>query len=263
MRRKKKQSEHHTDESWLLPYSDLLTLLLALFIVLFAMSEVDVQKYKELSAVFKSEFSGGGDGILDKSANNHEIDVPNQEKDEKDKDKQKDKNKEKQQIKQSYKQMEMKKLKQIQKKIDAYIQEKDLARSIETKLTDEGLLVTILNNITFHSGSADVNKEGRKVAQEVSAFLVTDPPHQVVVSGHADDRPVHHSKYRSNWELSVMRAVNFMQLILDNDKLDPAKFSAKGYGDQHPIVPNTSDSNMAKNRRVEVLILPSDKVSKD
>ncbi|MDY0393264.1 flagellar motor protein MotB [Virgibacillus halophilus] len=257
MRRKKKQSEQHTDESWLLPYSDLLTLLLALFIVLFAMSEVDVQKYKELSAVFKSEFSGGGQGILDKSANNHEIEVPIQEKEEKDKDENIDKNKEKHEDKQTRKQLEMEELGRIQKQIDTYIHKNDLSRSIGTELTDEGLLVTILNDITFHSGSAVVNKEGRKVANEVSSFLDTDPPHQIVISGHADDRPVHNSQYRSNWELSVMRAVNFMQLVLDNDSLDPAKFSAKGYGDQHPIVPNNSEMNMAKNRRVEVMILPN------
>src|SRR5699024_11307774 len=74
--------------------------------------------------------------------------------------------------------------------------------------------------------------------------------------GHADDRPIHNSEFKSNWELSVIRSVNFMKLILENDNLDPAKFSSKGYGDNHPIVPNNTEKNMAKNRRVEVLILP-------
>src|SRR5690625_4351590 len=64
MRRKKQRKESKIDESWLLPYADLLTLLVALFIVLFAMSEIDTQKYKELSQVFKNEFSGG-EGILE------------------------------------------------------------------------------------------------------------------------------------------------------------------------------------------------------
>lgn len=258
-REKKRRSEHKTDESWLLPYSDLLTLLLALFIVLFAMSEVDVQKYRQLSAVFKSEFTGAGPGILDKGSSNHDIEVPIQKQDEKDKEKDTEKDKEKQ-IEKNRGKLELQRLEEIQRKINGYIKENNLTESIGTKLTDEGLLITILNDITFDSGSAVVNADGQKVAKEVSKFLNTDPPHQIVISGHADDRPVHHSRFRSNWELSVIRAVNFMQLILENNKLDPGRFSAKGYGDQHPIVPNTSEKNMAKNRRVEVLILPNNKI---
>ncbi|MGY0694734.1 flagellar motor protein MotB [Virgibacillus sp. FSP13] len=246
MRRKKQREEHKVDESWLLPYSDLLTLLFALFIVLFAMSNIDAQKYEQLSQVFKSEFSGG-DGFMEKGSGPTDSEGAPVETDE---DEEETGN-EKEQT------QEREQLEKLRNKINAYITNNDLAKSLGAKLTDDGLLITIVNDVTFDSGSSSVNADGKRIAKEVSNFLYTDPPHQIVVSGHTDDRPIRTSDYGSNWELSVMRAVNYMKLLLQNDKLDPERFSAKGFGEYQPIVPNTSNENRAKNRRVEVLILPN------
>ncbi|WP_325034729.1 flagellar motor protein MotB [Lentibacillus sp. Marseille-P4043] len=246
MRRKKQRKEHEVDESWLLPYSDLLTLLFALFIVLFAMSEIDSQKYEQLSQVFKSEFSGG-DGFMEKGSGptDSEGETIKTDEDEKDTGNEKEQMQEREQ------------LENLKNEINAYITNNDLAKSLGAKLTDDGLLITILNDVTFDSGSSTVNDAGKRIAKEVSTFLHTDPPHQIVVSGHTDDRPIKTSDYGSNWELSVMRAVNYMKLLLQNDTLDPERFSAKGFGEYQPIVPNTNNENRAKNRRVEVLILPN------
>lgn len=240
MRRKKQRKSSHINESWLLPYSDLLTLLVALFIVLFAMSEIDVEKYEKLSQVFNNEFSGG-QGIFENS--DSPVDTPKEAPAETNKEE-----KEKR---------ELTELEGLQKRINNYIEKSKLSEVLGTKLTDEGLLITILNNVSFDPASAKVKEEGRKIGKEVSKFLSTDPPHQIVVSGHTDDRPIHNNEFSSNWELSVMRAVNFMSLLLHNDKLDPKRFAAKGFGEQQSIVPNTSEQNRAKNRRVEVLILPN------
>ncbi|MBC5637935.1 flagellar motor protein MotB [Ornithinibacillus sp. BX22] len=240
---KRKKAEHHVDESWLLPYSDLLTLLVALFIVLFAMSEIDVKKYEELSTFFRSEFSSGDKGIMEHPVPSPEL-------------------KEQQEVEeqnQNHKdgQHELQNLQELQKRIDAYIQENGLTESLGTNLSGEGLMITIKNDISFEPGSAEVNQGGIKIANEISRLLYTDPPHQVVISGHTDDVPMNNEQFGSNWELSVMRAVNFMTLILDNEQLDPAKFSAKGFGEHQPLVPNNSAENRAINRRVEVLILPN------
>ncbi|MBP1949820.1 flagellar motor protein MotB [Virgibacillus litoralis] len=249
MRRKKKSDEIHMSESWLLPYADLLTLLLALFIVLFAMSEIDAKKYEELSRVFNSEFSGG-EGILEES--NSSVEMPQDvEEDEEETEKPEDEEK------LSNSEQELNRLELLQKRINEYITENNLAEKLGTKLTGEGLLITIINDVTFDSGSAVVRGEGRGIASAISTFLYTDPPHQIIVSGHTDDRPIRTSEFSSNWDLSVMRAVNFMRLILENEKLDPKTFSAKGFGEHKPMVPNTNDQNRAKNRRVEVLILPN------
>lgn len=249
MSRKKKHNENHIDESWLLPYSDLLTLLVALFIVLFAMSEIDSEKYNQLSTVFQEEFSGGTSFMEESNAPNEStVDIPEDEEEHEKPEDPKQVSKEDE---------ELEELETIQEHINSYIKEEDLEEVFDTKLTDEGLLLTILNDISFDSGSAEVKERGQRLAKDVSELLYTDPPHQIVVSGHADDRPVYNAEFASNWELSVMRAINFMGLILENDQLDPGKFSAKGYGEHQPIVPNNSEANRAKNRRVEVLILPN------
>ncbi|AIF44202.1 flagellar motor protein MotB [Virgibacillus sp. SK37] len=249
MSRRKKKDEHHVDESWLLPYSDLLTLLLALFIVLFAMSEVDTQKYKELSQVFNNEFSGGQGILEEKDPTEQPLPAPQPEQE-------KEKNKKEDEQNQNSA-MEKEQLQTVKENINAYIKKRNLTDVLQTQLSDEGLLITISNDFSFHSGSADVNREGKKIAKEISGFLLTDPPHQIIVSGHADDLPIHNEEFSSNWELSVMRAIHFMRIVLENEQLDPTKFSAKGFGEYKPAVPNTSEANRAANRRVEVLILPN------
>ena len=254
MSRRKKKKQSHIDESWLLPYSDLLTLLVALFIVLFAMSDINVQKYEQLAVIFRSEFSGG-EGILDQNENPVQPPVDQEESEqeeaaEEDEDEQKDKSTE-------AAEGELLRLENLQSMIQNYIYENDLTDKFGTELTDEGLLITIVNDVFFDSGSAEVKSDGREVAEDVSSLLHTEPPHQIVISGHADDVPIGTSEFASNWELSVKRALNFMSLVLENDELDPTLFSAKGYGEYKPLVPNTSDENRAKNRRVEVLILPN------
>lgn len=248
MRRKRKKQEYKMDDSWLLPYADLLTLLLALFIVLFSMSNIDAQKYEELAQVFKSEFTHGT-SILEDSNNPEELPIDEYAEDAK--------NAEDEEVAESNHTMELRQLQELQRGINNYIAKSNLSDVLETSLTDEGLLLTIVNDISFDSGKAVVKSAGVEIATEVSEFLITDPPHQIVVSGHADDRPMNNDEFSSNWELSVTRAINFMALLLKNESLDPTRFSAKGFGEHKPIVPNTSEENRAKNRRVEVLILPN------
>ncbi|MBM7621346.1 chemotaxis protein MotB [Bacillus tianshenii] len=246
-RRKKHHDDEHIDESWLIPYADLLTLLLALFIVLFSMSSIDAKKFQALSEVFNEVFSNGS-GILEypnpvSKENAAVIDVqdeiePDEEKDEIDH------------------KADMQELESIKKRIDSYIAEKDLSKMLDTSLTDEGLLVLIRDNVLFTSGSDQVRTEDMEIAKEISDLLVINPPRNIIISGHTDNVPINNSKFASNWELSVMRAVNFMKIIIENDRLDPSWFSAKGFGEFEPIATNDTDDGKAQNRRVEILILP-------
>lgn len=244
--KRKDKQEEKTDESWLLPYADMLTLLLALFIVLFAMSEVDAKKFKQLASFFESEFTSG-EGILD---NNTSIIPEKESKDENEVAEEEDADTSEQQAEYEY-------LRDIQQNMDAYIKDNDLIDVIGTKLTAEGLYITIRTDITFDSGSAQVKSSGKKIAKEISPILETEPPHEIVINGHADDRPMHNEQFASNWELSSMRAIQFMYLLLEETDIDPKYFSARGYGEHQPSVPNTSDENRAQNRRVELLIEPN------
>jgi chemotaxis protein MotB len=250
MARKKKKHKHedeHMDESWLVPYADLLTLVLALFIVLFAMSSVDAQKFQQMARAFNSTFTGGT-GVL-------EYPSPNPGGEMEQLDTQKNQTPE-EVLEEEQKRIEQQKLKEVQEKINLYIKENKLETKLKTTLTDEGLLITILNDIFFDSGKADIRNKDKNLAMEISELLVMNPPRNIIVSGHTDNVPIHNSKYDSNWHLSVMRAVNFMKILIDNEKLDPKAFSAKGFGEYTPVASNNSKDGRQKNRRVEILILP-------
>lgn len=259
-RRKKKHEDEEPSEAWLLPYSDLLTLLLALFIVLFAMSSVDAQKFQLLSKAFNQMFTGGT-GLL-----NYQTPTPQGNMDAPDihkKDLQKNQymaedpeKLKKEQEKQKALQEDQKELQELQAKVNNYITANHLTDKLQTSLTTEGLLVTIRDNVLFDSGSAEVRSIDLKTANEISNLLVMNPPRNIIISGHTDNVPISNSKYESNWELSVMRAVNFMKIILKNNQLDPRWFSAKGFGEYQPVASNDTEDGRAKNRRVEILILP-------
>lgn len=245
-RRRKKRHEEDLGESWLLPYADLMTLLLALFIVLFAASSVDAQKFQQISKVFSGIFVGG-DGPV-------EFEKPlevEEQIDETEDDSQNDP------IEQFTDELaDLKILEALKKKVDNYIQEKKYEDKFSTSLTSEGLLITINDSVLFQSGSADVRKDDKKTAKELAALLEMELPRSVIISGHTDNVPIKNSEFQSNWELSVMRAVNFMKVLLEDEKLDPRLFSAKGFGEFQPIADNKTAKGREANRRVEVLIEP-------
>lgn len=232
-RTKRKKHDDHIDESWLLPYSDLLTLLLALFIVLFASSSVDQQKLEKMSQVFSGIFESGS-GVMDHNA---VIESPQISREEA-----------------AYLE-DQKELKKIEGDVDNFIAVNELEKTFATEMTDEGLLITIRDSILFDPGSANVKGDYRSIAAELATILTLDPPRHVVITGHTDNVPQNSVEYSSNWELSVMRAVNLLKIIVDtNPNLNPKYFSAKGYGEFNPIASNDTAKGRAQNRRVEVLI---------
>lgn len=239
-RRKKKKGAHHVDESWLLPYADLLTLLFALFVVLFASSTVDETKFNQISSVFNQIFDGG-QGMMENSAPTT-VPVP------KDSIGSNDENT-------SYLE-DQKSLGEIKGSLDEYIAVNELENQFETKLTDEGLLITIRDSILFSPGKATIREEYKSIAGELTELLVFDPPRQIVIGGHTDNVPMYNSEFQSNWELSAIRAVNFLEILVGNKKIDPLLFSTKAYGENLPIESNDTAAGRDKNRRVEVLIQP-------
>ncbi len=244
-RRRKKRTEEELGESWLLPYADLMTLLLALFIVLFAASSVDAQKFQQISKVFSGIFVGG-DGPVE-FEKPLEVEEQIDETDD-------GKNDPTEQFTDEL--ADLKILEALKKKVDNYIQEKNYEDKFSTSLTSEGLLIRINDSVLFKSGSADVRESDKKTANELAALLEMELPRSVIISGHTDNVPIKNSEFQSNWELSVMRAVNFMKVLLEDEKLDPRLFSAKGFGEFQPIADNNTAKGREANRRVEVLIEP-------
>lgn len=239
-RRKKKKEDHAVDESWLLPYADILTLLLALFVVLFASSTIDETKLNQISSVFNQIFDGGH-GMMDHAAPTA-VPVP------KDSIGTNEDNT-------SYLE-DQRSLGEIQESLDEYIAVNELENQFKTKLTDEGLLITIRDSILFSTGKATIREEYKSIAGDLIELLVFDPPRQIVIGGHTDNVPIHNAEFQSNWELSAIRAVNFLEMLIENEKIDPLLFSTKAYGENLPVAPNDTAEGRDQNRRVEVLIQP-------
>jgi chemotaxis protein MotB len=227
---------------------------MALFLVLFAMSSVDGEKFKQMAVALNSEFAGGTGQEEFLSAIDAEAQKELEEAAAAAKLEQISKVEE---LEKLIKEKEMNELQHLKEKIDKYIQDKNLNLNLKTELTSNGLMITILENALFDSGSAIIKKEAIPLSKEISLFINTTPPRNIMVSGHTDTVPINSYEFSSNWDLSTTRAVNFLELILSsNKKLSPNKFSASGYGEFQPVSDNKSDIGKSKNRRVEVMILP-------
>jgi len=246
-KRNKRNQEHeeHSDESWLLPYSDLMTLLLAMFIVLFGMSSVNAEKFKAVSDAFNNVLNGGS-GILDQSSFNS-TDMQSFKVQPKPDEVKASVN--------ELKRREQENLEGLKKQLDNYIKQNGLTNDLDTKLNQSQLMVTISDKALFPSGEAEVKPDARKLATAISDMLEQFPDYEVIVSGHTDNVPISNKEYPSNWDLSSARALNFMKILMLNTQLDPQKFSAIGYGEYHPVSTNDSAVGRAQNRRVEVSII--------
>lgn len=249
-RQKKHHEEEHPDETWLVPYSDVLTLLLALFIVLFATSSIDAKKFEQMMQTFAIEFNGGGlPGILDGGV--QPIDQGGKAaktiktEDKKPPEKAKEENREQGSIK----------LNTIKKTIDTNIANNNLKGQIGTHITDEGVVIDILTTALYKKGSAALTPTAKEIAEFVGRQL--EPySQQILIAGHTDNEVVHSKEFSSNWDLSAKRAINFLEYMLKtNSNLNPMNFGIAGYAEYKPILPNITSSNKQENRRIEVTIL--------
>jgi len=249
MARKFKSEEAGSDETWLIPYADILTLLLALFIVLFAMSSVDESKYDALMQALNQEF--GGASILDDSGEATgpvtavdilppDIQQPAPEEGGEDSG------------------QGSVSINELYGKLSEDIKANNLEGDIGVEQNGDTVTITLKNDIMFASGSADLTEEMREAAKMLAAVLqdTQDPanPFSVIVNGHTDNVPISGGVYKSNWELSLFRAVMFMEELLADTTLDPKYFNCRGYGEYEPIDTNDTPEGRQKNRRVEVLV---------
>ncbi len=249
MARKKKFSkpaEEQGGEMWLLPYSDLLTLLLALFIVLFAINASHKQTQEEV-ANFRRGFNSGGISFFSNmgpnSGRSNNISTNEQPQPRTNN--------------MSNYMAENQQLTKAMEKVNQYIKQNNLQNEIHTQLTEEGLVVHIGEKALFASGSAQLSPKSAEVCAIV-AHLLSTVKENVIISGHTDNVPIHNAQFSSNWQLSTQRALNFLQAVLnENPKLNPARFKVEGCSEYHPLVPNDTPANRAENRRVDVLLVRS------
>lgn len=144
---------------------------------------------------------------------------------------------------------------------------RELAKSLEKELgdyraklemTERGLIVTFLAEIFFNSGKDTILPDGKPVLKKVAEVLNKDvPDSKVAVEGHTDTDPIKYSGWKSNWELSSARALAVLHFFIDDGRVAPDRLSVAGYGEYQPVAVNDTAANKRKNRRVEIVILPS------
>lgn len=238
MKGKKQHHEEHVDETWLLPYSDMLTLLLALFIVMFAMSKVDAQKFQRLSQEFNAIFKGGT-GILNDSGGKAGVIVAKNGAGSAQK---------------TDLVIEQDQMVEVRNKLKQEIKNGGYQDKIGVELNSEGLTISIQDTVIFNSGDAEILSKFDPVLVQISN-MIKKLDNNMRISGHTDNVPIKSQKFRSNWDLSYMRAANVMNFLVDTGHLKPEKFSIQAYGEYNAKYDNSTEAGRAKNRSVDILIL--------
>ncbi|MCX7911082.1 MAG: OmpA family protein, partial [Endomicrobia bacterium] len=145
-------------------------------------------------------------------------------------------------------------LKKIKQKIDNYVLENRLEKFVSTKITQkEGLIISFSEKYMFDSGKADIYDEAKEVIKNIASLLL-DEPNRISIEGHTDNTPINTPEFPSNWELSTKRATNVLKYLLEELKFDPKRLTAAGFGEWHPVAPNDTPENKAKNRRVDLIV---------
>jgi chemotaxis protein MotB len=156
-----------------------------------------------------------------------------------------------------------------EKQKDELARMEDQAKELEKQLADEirqgditlkryhdRLIIDIGEKISFDSGHAELKKEVMPALQKITAILNNYPENKIIIEGHTDNVPISTSRFRDNWQLSTERALSVLHYILREKKLNPSRFSAAGYGEYNPNVPNDTPANRALNRRVDIVVVP-------
>ncbi len=228
-------------ERWLLTYADLMNLLLILFIILFAMSQVDTQKFQQLSQSFGSIFgdsgalsvvqgSGTGNSLVNFPATMPSPVIPAE--------------------------LEEKQIDSIAQEVREIVKGQGLEGSISVSRQERGVVISINERLFFKSGSAVIEKDSEDRVLIIGKDILAKIPNKHIrVEGHTDDVPIKSPVFPSNWELSSARATSVLRILVDKAGVDPKLISAVGYGEFTPLVPNDSDANREKNRRVDIVIL--------
>ena len=244
------EEEHENHERWLLTYADLITLLLALFMMLYAMSVLDLKKYEAFQEAFTQgmgkhvhSFPGKGDppngqklatkpganiGTPDPSPSPASLQLKPQ--------------------------LDATELAKLKEKIEQEIAVTGLKGELDVSLDPRGLVVNVVSGVLFKSGDATVTSNGQHLLDALGAIFQT-MGNPLVVEGHTDNVPISSARFPSNWELSTARATAVLRDLVSRDHLSASRMSASGYADTKPRASNDTIDGRAKNRRVDIVVI--------
>lgn len=248
MSRKKKHPEHENLERWLISYADFITLLFATFVVLYALSQIDITDFKKLEESIRKAFSApsimqGDEGMMDKSkeaifdtSQTDTLIAP---------------------LMMEYMspKYEEQAFTEIEKKVEDMTSAKEI-EGVETEITQRGLVIRLKNDVLFKSGSATLLPEAKVKLDKIGAvigkkFIL----HNIRVEGHTDNKAIVSLVFPSNWELSSARSSAVIRYFIERFSFTPSLFSAVGFADTRPISTNATEAGRERNRRVDLIIL--------
>jgi chemotaxis protein MotB len=235
--RKKKKVEAHGGgvhaPAWMISWADMTTLLWACFVLLWSFSTLDLVKFQAAMSSLQGALGvlQGGAMVLNPGQ------IP-QTRDNKSAPASK---------------TQMEKIRQSVKK---QAQASGLGGSIQTSIDERGLMIRFADTALFDAGSTDIKEQAIAVLDSIAVQLaqVSNP---IQVEGHTDPTPISTPQFPSNWELSTGRATAIVHYLVEQGGIPPDRFSAAGYSYYHPVAPNDTPENRAKNRRVDVIVLNS------
>ena len=273
MRRKRQQGgESSEGAGWLVTYSDMVTLLLTFFVLMYAISATDSGKFE----LFFASLQEGGltdeqflaiqlkHGMIDIDGADTVADPDNPPPIPKegthpdpwedytfttppeDGNEEEDENAE---------------LAELARMLETYLFENGLEHTIflhQGEGQGDNLLITLPSEVWFDSGSADISPEMEEVAVMLAQLFsdIYNPgrPFRIAVSGHTDTVPQNTPQFPTNWHLSHGRATNFAWILIDGSEIPPGQFYTQGYGEERPVADNETEEGRQRNRRVEILI---------
>lgn len=236
-RRRRHSGEHaeeHPDERWLVSYADMITVLMILFIMLYAVSSVNISKYHALqrsTAKALGHDPNADTPPIGPKPNPQQKPVQTPTKKTSDNEDPVDK---------------------IVEQIKAQVKAKKLTGVVQVSKESRGIIIRFSDRVLFAPGSATITANGRSVLAALSPVLRAQQ-YPLMVEGHTDNKPIKTAQFPSNWELSTYRSTSVLH-YLNAQRIPGTKLSAAGYADTHPRATNASSAGRAANRRVEIVV---------
>ena len=223
---------------WMNTYGDMVTLLMCFFVLLFAFSSIDAQKFTAVMESFQ-----GSAGVLSggKSLSEAPFVFDAMPEDQTS----------------SEQVVEMNKLEEIMEQVKDYLVQNDMEAQVELQLEQQGLVIRFKDNVLFDPGRAVIKSDSYPILNFLGELLSTEDliNEEIRVEGHTDNVPINTALYPSNWELSTHRATNVVRYFIENAGFSPLRLSAAGYSEYHPIATNDTPEGRSANRRVDIVVI--------
>lgn len=233
----KKNGESAGAPAWMVTYGDLVTLLMCFFVLLFAFSEIDAQKFEAVMQSFKGSAGvlSGGTTLSDSPLVFTGMPESNT----------------------SLETTDSQVLDTLKKEVESQLKDANIELEITAEVMNRGLLIRFPDNALFDSGNAELKEPAMEALTVIGNILLEEPFIERVVSveGHTDNVPMRSAEFPSNWELSTTRATNVIRFFLDEVGITPKRLSASGYGEYYPIATNETADGRSQNRRVDIVVM--------